>query len=158
MLALFRFKRLFSPLKDDSFLKNDCFLGGGVVQKSSPLIFGCIPLSHNGNLISLFLVFPLIEKGVQMCHTRPMKLFPFKQSPTKKPARRELIKEDVLLAQRIKELRRERGLTQEELSDLLGMNTSYVTQVEARQQGLSLPMVYHLAKVFHLSLQEFFSF
>ena len=93
-----------------------------------------------------------------MCHTRPMKLFPFTQSPTKKPARRELIKEDVLLAQRIKQLRQERGLTQEELSDLLGMNTSYITQVEARQQGLSLPMVYRLAKVFHLSLQEFFSF
>ena len=93
-----------------------------------------------------------------MCHTRPMKLFPFKQSPAKKPARRELIKEDVLLAQRIKQLRRERGLTQEELSDLLGMNTSYITQVEARQQGLSLPMVYRLAKVFHLSLKEFFSF
>jgi len=49
-------------------------------------------------------------------------------------------------------------LTQEELSDLLGMNTSYITQVEARQQGLSLPMVYRLAKIFHLSLQEFFSF
>ena len=93
-----------------------------------------------------------------MCHTRPMKLFPFTQSPTKKPARRELIKEDVLLAQRIKQLRQERGLTQEELSDLLGVNMSYITQVEARQQGLSLPMVHRLAKVFHLSLQEFFSF
>ena len=158
MLALFRFKPLFSPLKDDRFLTNDCFLGGGVVQKSSPLIFGCIPLSSDDNLLSLFLVFPLIEKGVQICHTRPMKLFPFTQSPAKKPARRELTKEDVLLAQRIKQLRQERGLTQEELSDLLGMNTSYITQVEARQQGLSLPMVYRLAKVFHLSLQEFFSF
>ena len=93
-----------------------------------------------------------------MCHTHPMKLFPFKQSPAKKPARRALIKEDVLLAQRIKQLRRERGLTQEELSDLLGMNTSCITQVEARQQGLSLLMVYRLAKVFHLSLKEFFSF
>ncbi len=41
---------------------------------------------------------------------------------------------------------------------MLGMNTSYITQVEAQQQGLSLPMVYRLAKVFHLSLQEFFSF
>ena len=87
-----------------------------------------------------------------------MKLFPFTQSPAKKPARRELMKEDMLVAERIKQLRREQGLTQEELSDLLGMNTSYITQVEARQQGLSLPMVYRLAKVFHLSLQEFFSF
>jgi len=76
----------------------------------------------------------------------------------KKPARRVLTKEDRLLAQRIKQLRKQLGLTQEELSDLLSMNTSYITQVEAKQQGLSLPMVYRLAKVFHLTLQEFFSF
>jgi len=87
-----------------------------------------------------------------------MGLFSFNQTETRKPARRELTKEDVLLAERIKRLRRERGLTQEELSDLLGMNTSYITQVEAKQQGLSLSMVYRLAKIFHLSLQEFFSF
>ena len=87
-----------------------------------------------------------------------MRLFSFNQPGTRKPARRELTKEDVLLAERIKRLRRERELTQAELSDLLGMNTSYITQVEAKQQGLSLPMVYRLAKIFHLSLQEFFSF
>ena len=88
-----------------------------------------------------------------------MKLFHLPKNKAKnRPARRVLTKEDVLLAQRMKRLRRERGLTQEELSDLLGMNTSYITQVEAKQQGLSLPMVYRLAKIFHLSLQEFFSF
>lgn len=86
-----------------------------------------------------------------------MGLFRRQQSTVKKPARRALTKEDRLLAQRIKQLRRERGLTQEELSDLLGVNTSYITQVEAKQQGLSLPMIYRLAKVFHLSLKEFFS-
>ncbi len=88
-----------------------------------------------------------------------MKLFQLPKNKAKnRPARRELTKEDVLVAKRIKRLRRERGLTQEELSDLLGMNASYITQVEAKQQGLSLPMVYRLAKIFHLSLQEFFSF
>ncbi len=83
-----------------------------------------------------------------------MGLFSFNQPGIRKAARRELTKEDVLLAERIKRLRRERGLTQAELSDLLGMNASYITQVEAKQQGLSLPMVYRLAKIFHLSLQE----
>ena len=87
-----------------------------------------------------------------------MGLFPFKQPVPKQSARRVLTKEDVLLAKRIKQLRRERGLTQEELSDLLGMNLSYITQVEAHQQGLSLPNVYRLAKIFHVSLQEFFAF
>ena len=87
-----------------------------------------------------------------------MKLFHLPKNKAKKPARRELMKEDVLLAKRIKRLRREQRLTQEELSDLLGMNASYITQVEAKQQGLSLPMVYRLAKIFHLSLLEFFTF
>jgi transcriptional regulator with XRE-family HTH domain len=85
-----------------------------------------------------------------------MGLFTRTPSPATRSARRELTKEDILLAKRIKQLRKERGFTQEELSQLLGMNTSYITQVEAKQQGLSLPMVYRLAKIFHLSLHEFF--
>ena len=62
----------------------------------------------------------------------PMGLFQLKKPQQKKPARRELTKEDVLLAQRIKQLRRERGFTQEELSDLLGVNTSYYARIVDR--------------------------
>ena len=69
-----------------------------------------------------------------------------------------MTKEDTLLAQRIAQLRKERGLTQEELSDILGMNTLYITQVEAKQQGVSLPMVYRIAKVLNIPLRELFSF
>lgn len=103
------------------------------------------------------IMFPLIENTLSFCHTRDMGLFSRTPSPATRSARRKLTKEDVLLAQRIKQLRQERGFTQEELSDLLGMNTAYITQVEAKQQGLSLPMVYRLAKIFHLSLHELFS-
>jgi Predicted transcriptional regulators len=74
------------------------------------------------------------------------------------PARRKLTKEDKFIAQRIKQLRKARGLTQEELSEILAMNTSYITQVEAGHQGLSLPMIYLVTKIFHLSLKDFFSF
>lgn len=87
-----------------------------------------------------------------------MGLFGISKTKERIPARRKLTKEDALLARRIKQLRKARGLTQEELSDLLGKNTSYITQVEAEQQGLSLPMVYRITKVFHLSLKDFFSF
>ena len=87
-----------------------------------------------------------------------MGFFGLSKTEERIPARRKLTKEDALLARRIKQLRKDRGLTQEELSDLLGKNTSYITQVEAEQQGLSLPMVYRIAKVFHLSLKDFFSF
>jgi transcriptional regulator with XRE-family HTH domain len=87
-----------------------------------------------------------------------MGLFGISKTKERIPARRKLTKEDALLARRIKQLRKARGLTQEELSDLLGKNTSYITQVEAEQQGLSLQMVYRIAKVFHLDLKDFFSF
>ena len=87
-----------------------------------------------------------------------MGLFQRKQPKAKTPARRSLTKEDALVAERIKQLRQVRGFTQEELSDLLSMNTAYITQVEAKQQGVSLPIIYRLAKIFHVSLQEFFSF
>ena len=80
--------------------------------------------------------FPLIEKTDKVCNNGGVRLFPLKQPTTKLPARRVLAKEDVLVAQRIKQLRRSRGFTQEELSDLLGMNTSYITQVEAEVEPL----------------------
>jgi len=86
-----------------------------------------------------------------------MKLFSLPKDKAKKPARRKLTREDVLLAQRIKQLRKERGLSQEELSDILGMNTLYITQVEAKQQGLSLPMLYRIAKVLNIPLSALFS-
>ena len=87
-----------------------------------------------------------------------MKLFSLPKDKAKKPARRKLTREDVLLAQRIKQVRKERGLTQAELSDILGMNIVYIAQVEAKQQGLSLPMVYRIAKVLNIPLKELFSF
>jgi Predicted transcriptional regulators len=87
-----------------------------------------------------------------------MGLFGSRKTKERTPARRKLTKEDALIARKIKQLRKARGLTQEELSDLLGMNISYITQVEAEQQGLSLPMIYRIAKVFHVSLKDFFSF
>ncbi len=87
-----------------------------------------------------------------------MGLFGLSKTEERIPARRKLTKEDKLLARKIKQLRKSRGLTQGELSDLIGMNTSYITQVETGQQGLSLPMVYRLAKVFDVSLENLFSF
>jgi len=104
-------------------------------------------------------VFSLIEKQGHFCYSGEwMKLFSLPKDKAKKPARRKLAKEDVHLAERIKQLRKERGLTQEELSDILGMNTLYITQVEAKQQGVSLPMVYRIAKVLNVPLRELFSF
>ena len=93
-----------------------------------------------------------------MQYSVSMGLFQRSKPKERKLAKRKLMREDRLLARRIKQLRQDRGLTQEELSDLLGMNTLYITQVEAKQQGVSLPMIYRIAKIFNVSLQEFFTF
>ena len=87
-----------------------------------------------------------------------MKLFQLQKTRERIPARRKLMKEDKLLARNIKRLRKGRGLTQEELSDLLAMNELYIAQIEAGQQGLSLPVVYRVAKVFNVPLKDLFSF
>src|SRR6266487_1915511 len=127
-------------------------------KNSNSLILFSALLACESKLILFILVFPLIEKRSHFCYSEKwMKLFSLPKDKAKKPARRKLIKEDMLLAQRIKQFRKERGLTQEELSDILGMNTLYITQVEAKQQGVSLPMVYRIAKVLNIPLRALFS-
>jgi len=49
-------------------------------------------------------------------------------------------------------------MTQKQLSDLLAMNDLYIGQIEAGQQGLSLPVVYRIAKVFNVPLKDLFDF
>jgi DNA-binding XRE family transcriptional regulator len=128
-------------------------------KNSNALIIISTLLACSRRLIQFIHVFPLIEKHGHFCYSEKwMKLFSLPKDKAKKPARRKLAKEDVLLAARITQLRKARGLTQEELSDILGMNTLYITQVEAKQQGVSLPMVYRIAKVLNVPLRELFSF
>lgn len=70
--------------------------------------------------------------------------------------RRKLTREDKKLAKRIRELRIERGLTQEELSGLLGASLSYIAYIETHRRGLSLPMLYKVAKVLSVPMAKLF--
>jgi len=69
-----------------------------------------------------------------------------------------VMKEDKLLARNIKRLRISRKMTQKQLSDLLAMNDLYIAQIESGQQGLSLPVVYRIARVFNVPLKNLFDF
>lgn len=62
--------------------------------------------------------------------------------------RRKLKKEDKKLADKIRKLRKEAGMTQEELAAKLGVNFSYIAYIETHRRGLSLPMLYKIAKIF----------
>lgn len=71
--------------------------------------------------------------------------------------RRTLRREDKQLAQRIRALRQAQGLTQEELAVRLGVSPTYIAHVETYWRGLSLPVLYRLAKVFGIPLRDLFS-
>ncbi len=77
---------------------------------------------------------------------------------TRFPRRRNLTREDKRIADRIRKLRLERGITQEELSARLGHNLSYITYVETYRSGLSLPTLYKIAKILGVKLRELIDF
>jgi len=74
------------------------------------------------------------------------------------PKQRKLTKEDKALAEKIQRLRREQGLSQEELSVKLGKHASYIVYIETGRRGLSLPMVYKLARILRVAVKELFDF
>ncbi len=71
---------------------------------------------------------------------------------------RELTTEDKKLAKRIKGIRIEKGIKSEEFSLKLGANPNYIVFVETGRRGLSLPMVYKIAKALKVSPKDLFDF
>ena len=59
---------------------------------------------------------------------------------------------------RIRELRKERKLSQEELADLVGTTRQTITSIEVGKYTASLPLAYKIARYFGLSIEEVFDF
>lgn len=59
---------------------------------------------------------------------------------------------------RIRELRKERKLSQEELADLVGTTRQTITSIEVGKYIASLPLAYKIARVFGLTIEEVFDF
>lgn len=70
--------------------------------------------------------------------------------------RRKITKEDEKLAKRIKDLRRQRGMSQYDLSLLLGKNHNFISYIETGRRAVSLPMVYRIAKALRVSAKDLF--
>jgi transcriptional regulator with XRE-family HTH domain len=51
-----------------------------------------------------------------------------------------------ILARNLKRLRKERGLTQEELADLAGLNRNYVGMIERKENAATVDTLEALAK------------
>lgn len=76
----------------------------------------------------------------------------------KKSRQRQLTKEDRLLADKIRQIRDEKGLTQRELAERIGAHYFYITAVETHKRGVSLRMVYRIAKSLGVRVKDLFDF
>ena len=63
-----------------------------------------------------------------------------------------------LLGKRIKELRKNKGYTQEQLSELVGIETSSLSGIESGRFFPSLHVLDKMSKVLHIQLADFFNF
>lgn len=75
-----------------------------------------------------------------------------------KTRQRQLTVEDKKLAKRIKEIREFKNIKQEELSLRIDANPSYIVFIETGRRGLSLPMVYKVAKALKVAPKDLFDF
>ncbi len=63
-----------------------------------------------------------------------------------------------LLGKRIKELRKEAGLTQEKLAELIGLETTSLSGIESGRHFPSLPTVEKIAQNLRVELKALFDF
>ena len=58
----------------------------------------------------------------------------------------------------IRELRRERRLSQAELADAVGTTRQTITSIEVEKYTASLPLAYKIARYFGLAIEDVFDF
>ena len=59
---------------------------------------------------------------------------------------------------KIKELRKARKLSQEELAEAVGTTRQTITSIEVGKYTASLPLAYKIARFFGLTIEEVFDF
>ena len=59
---------------------------------------------------------------------------------------------------KIRELRKQRKLSQEELAEAVGTTRQTITSIEVGKYTASLPLAYKIAHYFRMSIEEVFDF
>jgi len=59
---------------------------------------------------------------------------------------------------KIKELRKERKISQEELAEAVGTTRQTITSIEVGKYTASLPLAYKIARYFGMSIEDVFDF
>ncbi|NOY23865.1 MAG: helix-turn-helix transcriptional regulator, partial [Acidobacteria bacterium] len=63
---------------------------------------------------------------------------------------------DTALTDKIKELRKSKGLTQREFADILGININTIAQAESYRQNYTLRLLRRLSETFQIPMRWFF--
>jgi len=64
----------------------------------------------------------------------------------------------ILLGKRIKELRKQKGLTQEQLAELIDLETTSLSGIESGRHYPSLPTIEKIARVLGIEIKMLFDF
>ena len=59
---------------------------------------------------------------------------------------------------RVRELRKSQGLTQEQLAEIIGVSRQTINAIEQEKFDPSLPTAFKMARLFGRSIEEFFLF
>jgi len=68
------------------------------------------------------------------------------------------MKKESAMKTRIRELRKARKLSQEELAEAVGTTRQTITSIEVGKYTASLPLAYKIARFFGLTIEEVFDF
>lgn len=64
----------------------------------------------------------------------------------------------LLFGNKIKEIRKKKGLTQAELAEMLNLSVNFIGMVERAQRNTKVENVFKLARVLEVSPKDFFDF
>jgi transcriptional regulator with XRE-family HTH domain len=59
-------------------------------------------------------------------------------------------------ADKVRDIRRKQGLSQEELADRAGMHRTYIGAIERAEQNVSIDNIHHIAKALHIKVKDLF--
>lgn len=59
---------------------------------------------------------------------------------------------------KVRELRKQQGLTQEQLADYIGVSRQTINAIEKEKFDPSLPTAFKMSKLFQLPIEQFFLF
>lgn len=63
-----------------------------------------------------------------------------------------------LIGERVKEIRKGKGLTQEQVSEISGMDSKYLSMIEVGKRYPSLDYLERLAQIFGVEISDFFNY